>query len=98
MKKEKNSLWQFLASVRLALFTFFIIAAASIFGTVIPQNQPYEKYVQIYGPKVAELFRVLNFTDMYNSVWFLALLAVFSMNLIVCTIDRFPNIWRLVTM
>lgn len=98
MKKEKNSLWQFLASVRLALFTFFIIAAASIFGTVILQNQPYQKYVQIYGARTAEIFRLLDFTNMYDSWWFLTLLAIFSMNLIVCTIDRFPNIWRLVTM
>jgi cytochrome c biogenesis protein len=98
MKKEKNSLWQSLASVRLALFTFFILATASIIGTIIPQNQPYGKYVQAYGPKLTKFFQLLDFTDMYNSWWFIGLLLLFSINLVVCTIDRFPNIWRLVTM
>ncbi|MDA8164051.1 MAG: cytochrome c biogenesis protein ResB, partial [Desulfobacteraceae bacterium] len=98
MKKEKNSLWQFFASVRLALFTFFILASASIIGTIIEQNQPYAKYVQIYGPKLTRLFQLLDFTDMYRSWWFTTLLVVFCLNLVVCTIERFPNIWRIVTM
>ena len=96
MKKDKNSLWAFFASVKLALFVFFILAVTSIIGTIIPQGKPPEFYIQNFGQGTAKLFDLLNVPDMYNSWWFVALLGLFSVNLIVCTIDRFPNIWRLV--
>ena len=40
--EEKGALaevWAFFASVKLALFTFFILAITSIIGTVIPQGK-----------------------------------------------------------
>jgi cytochrome c biogenesis protein len=55
-------------------------------------------YVENFGAGTAKLFQVLDVPDMYSSWWFVSLLVLFSLNLIVCTIDRFPNIWRLVTM
>lgn len=98
MKKNDNMLWRFFASVKLALFTLFFLALTSIIGTLIPQKNPPEFYIQEFGPKLAEFFRLLNIPDMYNSWWFLALLFLFSMNLIVCTLDRLPNVWRMVVM
>ncbi|MBA3016173.1 MAG: cytochrome c biogenesis protein ResB, partial [Proteobacteria bacterium] len=35
--------------------------------------------------------------DMYNSWWFVSMLVLFSLNLTVCTIERFPHIWKVVT-
>jgi cytochrome c biogenesis protein len=35
---------------------------------------------------------------MYNSWWFVSILALFSINLIVCSFDRLPTVWKLVTM
>jgi cytochrome c biogenesis protein len=98
MKKNDNTVWQFLASVRLALFTLFLLAVVSIIGTIVPQGKPFEQYVEQYGANLANLFHVLDFTNMYYSWWFNSLLMLFSLNLIVCTIDRLPNIWRLITM
>jgi cytochrome c biogenesis protein len=98
MQKKKNEFWAFFASVKLALFTFFILAITSVIGTIIPQGKEMQFYVDAFGPGTAKLFQILNVPDMYNSWWFVALLTIFSINLIVCTIDRFPNIWRLVTM
>jgi cytochrome c biogenesis protein len=98
MQKNKNEVWAFFASVKLALFTFFILAVASIIGTLIPQGKEMEFYVDAFGPGTAKLFQIFNVPDMYNSWWFVSLLVLFSLNLIVCTIDRLPNIWRLVTM
>jgi cytochrome c biogenesis protein len=34
---------------------------------------------------------------MYNSWWFLSLLGIFSLNLIICSLDRIPNVIRIVT-
>ncbi len=96
--KKKNSIWEFFASVKLALFCFFTLAFASIVGTIIPQNESPIFYIQKYGEKAAEMFRLLNIPDMYNSWWFVSLLSLFSINLIVCSIDRLPTVWKLVTM
>jgi len=98
MKKNKNSFWDFFASVKLALFCFFTLAFASIVGTIIPQNESQGFYIQKYGAKAAEMFRLLNIQDMYNSWWFVSLLSLFSINLIVCSLDRLPTVWKLVTM
>ncbi len=98
MKKGKNSFWEFFTSVKLALFCFFTLATASIVGTIIPQNEPPGNYIKMYGETTAEIFRLLNIPDMYNSWWFVSLLALFSINLIVCSIDRLPTVWKLVTM
>ncbi|MEN8134355.1 MAG: cytochrome c biogenesis protein ResB [Thermodesulfobacteriota bacterium] len=98
MQKNKNEVWAFFSSVKLALFTFFVLAVTSIIGTVIQQGKEMQYYVDTFGAGTAKLFQLLNVPDMYNSWWFVSLLVLFSINLIVCTIDRFPNIWRLVHM
>ena len=98
MSKKKNSIWSFFASVKLALFVLFFLAIASIIGTVIPQNSPPETYVSQYGENMARLFQILDIPDMYDSWWFVTLLLMLAINLTVCTIERLPNVWRLVVL
>ena len=92
--QKNNSLWQFFASVKLALVILCLIAITSIIGTVIPQKEAAEFYAANYGPKVAQVFSILDIPDMYNSWWFLALLFLLGFNLIICSIDRFPGVWK----
>ena len=96
--KNKNSFWEFFASVKLALFCFFTLAIASILGTIIPQGKEAMFYIQKYGEQTAEVFRLLDVPNMYSSWWFVSLLSLFSINLIVCSIERLPTVWKLVTM
>ncbi|MDH5297395.1 MAG: cytochrome c biogenesis protein ResB [Desulfobulbaceae bacterium] len=98
MKKDKNVLVEFFSSVQLSLFTFFVLAIASIIGTIIPQNKEPSFYVAEYGPKLTRLFEILDIPDMYNSWWFVSLLVLLSLNLIVCTFERLPKVWRMVVM
>ncbi len=92
-----ETVWNFFASVKLALFTLFILAAASIIGTVIPQKESLDVYVRMLGPKMTKFFQMLDIIpDVYRSGWFLTLLGLFSLNLIICTIERLPNVWRMV--
>jgi cytochrome c biogenesis protein len=93
-----NIFWKFFKSVKLALFSFFTLAIISIIGTVIQQNEAPAVYIREYGATTARLFEILGITDMYNSWWFIGLLVVFSINLIVCSLNRFPDTWRLVVM
>ena len=98
MQNIKNDIWALLASVKLALFSFFILAVTSVIGTVIPQGKEMAFYVERFGPGTAKFFQILNVPNMYSSWWFIAMLVLFSLNLLVCTIDRLPNIWRLVNL
>lgn len=95
--KKGNPLWNFFASVKLALVTLFVLAVASIIGTVVPQNEAAARYIELYGENIARFFQLLDIQDMYNSWWFTSMLVLFSLNLIVCTIERFPHIWKVVT-
>ena len=91
---KKNSFLSLFASVQLALFLLFLLAATSIIGTLIPQNNPHTFYIEKFGHKTAYFFRLLDIPDMYNSWWFLGLLALFSLNLIVCSLERIPQVIR----
>ena len=92
--QNNNSVWHFFASVKLALVTLFLITITSIIGTLIPQKESFELYASKYGPKTAQLFSVLDIPDMYNSWWFISLLFLLGFNLVICSIDRFPAVWR----
>lgn len=91
---KKNPILSLFASVQLALFLLFLLAATSIIGTVIPQNNPGAFYIENYGQKTAQFFQLLDITDMYNSWWFLGLLALFTVNLTVCSLERIPQVFR----
>ncbi len=94
MLNKKNPVFSFFASVKLALFTLFLLSVTSIIGTVIPQKESFAWYVQNYSETTAKIFQVLSIPDMYNSWWFLGLLTLLSLNLIICSLDRFPGVWR----
>ena len=94
--QKNNPVLELFASVQLALFLLFLLASTSIIGTVIPQNNVPQFYVDEYGPKTARLLQILDIPDMYNSWWFLLLLALFALNLIVCSLERIPQVIRTV--
>jgi cytochrome c biogenesis protein len=91
-----DRVWNFFISVKLAIVTLIVLAATSIVGTIIEQNQPPEKYHQIYEDWAFALFDRLNMFDMYHSKWFLLMLVLFTVNLSCCTIDRFPKMLKVV--
>ncbi len=91
---KKNPVISLFASVKLALFTLCLLAVTSIIGTVIPQKESFDFYVHNYSESTARIFQVLSIPDMYNSWWFLSLLGLLSVNLIVCSFDRFPGVWK----
>lgn len=94
MMKKKNPIFSFFSSVKLALFTLCLLASTSIIGTIIPQKESIDWYIHNYSETTARIFQVLSIPDMYNSWWFLGLLTLLSVNLIVCSFDRFPGVWK----
>jgi len=96
MQKKENAIWRFFASVKLALISLIILAAISIIGTLIQQGKEPAFYAEEYGANLARIFETLDFTNMYSSWWFVALLALFAINLVVCSIERLPGVWHMV--
>ena len=96
VESPMDRVWNFFTSLRLAIFLIIILAIASIIGTLIEQNQPLEKYRQIYSDGTIRLFDSLTLFDMYHSWWFLLLLVLFTVNLICCTVDRLPRVVKVV--
>ncbi len=82
-----KSLVRFFTSVRLAIILFIVIIIASILGTLIPQGRDAEEYLVRYG-QLAALFERMQLTNLYRSFWYVALLSLFSLNILVCTLAR----------
>ncbi len=86
----KNPVIRFLSSIKLAIFLLLILAATSIIGTVLPQGQPLAFYFQRYGPTLGKIIQIFHLHDTYHSWWYMALLGLFSLNLILCSLKRLP--------
>ena len=97
----KNSflkdIWSFITSLKLTIITLIILSITSIIGTIIPQNELPHIYLQYYKPSTYKLLKLLSFDNMYHSWWFTTLLALFTLNLICCSLRRFPNFWKIIT-
>src|SRR3990170_906654 len=91
-----DKVWSFFTSLKLAITMIILMATSSIFGTIVEQNQPIEKYRQFYSDGTIRIFKALNLFDMYHSWWFLALMLLFTVNLTCCTLDRLPRVVRIV--
>ncbi len=91
-----EKVWKFLSSVKLAVVLLIILAIVSVIGTIIAQNESPERYLQEYSRTTVELFNTLGFFDMYHTWWFVLLLFLLTANLTVCTLDRFPNTWKII--
>ena len=108
MKQEKKTIidriWDFFASVRFAIIIFALISVTSIVGTILEQRADPAKNIQIlsrlFGESLASplynIFDTLGFMNMYHSWWFTGLLVLFAVNLVICSLDRLPKIWKLV--
>lgn len=90
MKRSKlmKSVWKFFCSPKLLLLLLALIIAASIAGTLIQQNAPLDVYVDSYGLLFSGLLHLTGMVDVYHSWWFVSLLALLSLNIIVCSLDR----------
>jgi cytochrome c biogenesis protein len=90
-----EKVWKFFSSVKLAVVLLIILAIVSVIGTVIQQNEPPERYLREYSQVTVQVFDMLGFFDMYHTWWFVLLLFLFTANLTVCTLERFPHTWKL---
>lgn len=88
-----KALWVFFSSMKTAIVLLLLLAVGSVVGTVVPQGGPPEMYVQQYGRAKASVITGLGFHDVFHSNWYSFLLAMVSINLLVCSINRFKMAW-----
>ena len=93
--ERKNAIWSFFASVRLTVVLLIVIAVASILGTLIPQQEEAQRIMRELPPALVSTLQSLQLFDMYHSLWFLLLMVLLAVNLIVCSLNRFPRTWRI---
>lgn len=98
MRKESgllHNLYEALASLKLTVFIFLVLAACSIVGTLFPQGLTFEQVDSQFTPGAAWWIKTLGLNDLYRTGWFQLLLLLLCVNLVVCTLQRLPKTIKL---
>ncbi len=95
-----DKVWNFFSSVKVGIWIIVCILVAASFGTILPQefyipsNMPAETYYEdVYGT-FGKLYYTIGFHDLYNSVWFSALIAALGVSLVIASLDRVVPLYR----
>ena len=89
-----RKIWKFLSSMGFAVTLLVLLAAACALSSLVEQGLPQETYAARYGEGTASLILALQVNDAYHSIWFLVLSGFLCLNLILCSVIRFPAFLR----
>ena len=89
-----KKIWKFLSSMGFAVALLVLLAAACALSSLVEQGLTREAYAARYGEGTAGLILALQVNDAYHSIWFIALSGFLCLNLILCSIIRFPSFLR----
>ena len=93
--ERPNVVWRTLSSVKLTIALLIILALASVLGTFIPQGQGAAmEFAKGLSPTTMKILTSLDLFDIYHATWFRVIIALLALNIIVCSIDRFPGTWK----
>jgi hypothetical protein len=87
MKKLSDRLYDALRSIKLAAVLIALIAILSVAGGVIPQGRQASFYAEHF-PRASAAILALGLNKIFTGIPFLAIVAVFTVNLTVCTFHR----------
>jgi cytochrome c biogenesis protein len=91
-----QGLYQKLASPKLTVIIFLVLAVASVVGTLMPQGQGVAELQRHYGQGAIWFITTFGLNDLYHTGWFRLLLFILCANLVVCTIERLPKTLKFV--
>lgn len=89
-----GKLLRFLRGMPFSFILLFIIIAACVAGSVVPQGGGANMYLQQYGTGLGGLILFLQLDRVFTCWWFIALAALLCLNLILCSVSRFPAVYR----
>lgn len=87
MKKLSDKIYDALRSIKLAAVLIALIAILSVAGGVIPQDRQASFYAEHF-PRASAAILALGLNKVFTGILFLAIVAVFTVNLTVCTFHR----------
>lgn len=82
-----------LGGFRFTATLLILLSIAAVLGTLILQKKPMEFYETRYA-SVAGLISFFHLDDIFHSMWFMGLLALFVAGLLTSSIRRLPISWR----
>lgn len=99
--------WRLFSSMHLALVLILVIAGVVLVGTLVDQAPPpviadrvaYEQWLERARTKYGGwtgTFDRLQLFNVFHALYFRALLALLSINIIVCSINRWHGVWTTV--
>jgi cytochrome c biogenesis protein len=83
---------ELLSSMRFAITLLAVICIASVIGTVVKQNEPFNNYINKFGPFWAELYGHFQLFTVYSAPWFLLILAFLVVSTSLCIARNAPKI------
>lgn len=91
MKGLSDKVYDALRSVKLATALIVLIALLAAAGGIIPQGRTGQFYAQKFPGAPVKIILALGLDKVFTGVPFLALAALFTVNLTVCSFHRFGN-------
>ncbi|MEM9603971.1 MAG: cytochrome c biogenesis protein ResB [Pseudomonadota bacterium] len=89
-----DSIWAFLGSMSFAITLLVVLSLASVIGTVLQQNQPWNDYIIKFGPFWFDVFRRVELFNVYGSVWFMLILLALLVSTSTCIARNWPAMQR----
>lgn len=90
----RQRFYELLSSMRFAVSMLTVLGIASIIGTVLKQNEPYENYIVKFGQFWFEAFEKLGLFDVYHAIWFLVILLFLVISTSLCIYRNSPLMVR----
>jgi cytochrome c biogenesis protein len=84
---------ELLSSMRFAISLLTVICIASVIGTVVKQHEPFNNYVNQFGPFWADVFASASLFSVYSAWWFLLILAFLVISTSLCIARNTPKIF-----
>lgn len=85
---------QTLGSLQFGLVVLTAVIVVAVIGTVVPQGREPAFYAGRYGEPLTSIVSIFRFDTTYRSPLFLGLIVLFGTNLVLCSITRFPALFR----
>lgn len=90
--RRVRDLIELVSAMRFAISLLTLICIASVIGTVVPQREPLNNYVNQFGPFWADVFAAAGLHSVYSTWWFLLILAVLVTSTSLCIARNAPKI------
>ena len=90
----QQRIYELMSSMRFAVSLLTLLGIASVIGTVLKQNEPYQNYIIKFGQFWFEMFEILGLFDVYHASWFLLILLFLVTSTALCVLRNAPAMLR----